>query len=230
MDNKGVFDSFDTGWNYAKKHGLVLSVILFAIYLLVSQLFTMCFPEEFLKVYMKVIQSGDIAGGMVKLNPYIENAMPKIWLVSILQFALNVGVVNVAKANYDGVTERISLKYLSLPLASYIKMIGIFCMLMLISVLGLYLFGLPTIYLGTRMLFVIPAVLENPDIPLGIAFRNSWNLSKGRFWKLLGFECLCLMVMLVGAICLFVGLFFAAVVCIYAWMDIYKVCKEQDAC
>lgn len=225
MNGIKVLDSFEVGWKYACKHGIVLSIVLLVIYVLIYNLFMMCFPEEFWKVYEKVIKTGDIAGGVVKMAPYIESAMTKIWLVSIMQFCLMAGVMNVAKAKYDGITSHANLKYLSLPLMSYVKVVGVFCMLMLVWTLSLYLYGLPMIYLGTRMLFMLPAILENPDLPLGMALRNSWNMTYGRFWKLLGFECLCILVIVVGMLCFFVGIFFASVICIYALMDIYKQSK-----
>lgn len=221
-----IFDSFDKGWQYAKKHGLVLSLILFACFLLVYWLTYKCFPDAFWVEYVKIAEKNydfpTLMAKMEKLNPYIEEAFTKIWLVSILQWLFVYGVINMALSVVIGETRNVNFKYMSLPFLTYLKVIENLCIFYLIALISPYLFGLPIIFFGVRMMFVIPILLEYPKCSFLLAVKQSWQMTKGTFLTCLGFWLISFLVLLIGVIFFFVGLFLASSIVIFAYLDFYK--------
>lgn len=220
-----VFDSFDIGWQYAKKHGILISLLCLCAYFLVNFLFSKCLPEEFWREYVAIAQITDPSLMMVKMNklfPYVEEAMPKMMLVFMLQCLLFFGVMNVALSIVIGETKGVNIKYLSLPFLTYLKVIEIMCVMFLLFLLGSYAFELPFVFFGIRLIFVVPLVLENPQCPLSVAMKKSWQMTRGHFFQILGFCLLVALCHLIGMFCFFVGMFFASALCIFAFLALYK--------
>lgn len=220
-----VFDSFEIGWQYAKKHGLGLSLLVFGIFALVCWLTYMCFPSDFWDMYLQVVKSGDV-NKIDKLMPYIEEAQTKSWIVNMLQYLLYAGVLNVVISICTGETKGISLKYLSLPFSTYLNVISFICLMLLLLMVSMYCFMLPFIYFGIRLMFVVPIMLEEPRCRFMDSIRISWKMSKGHFFDLLGFCLLCMLLTLIGLLCLGVGSCFTTVICMFAYIAIYKNSKQ----
>lgn len=222
-----ILDSFEVGWQYAKKHGLVVTLTLFATFVLVYWLTIQCFPEEFWTEYAKIMQSvSDVptmAAKMEKLTPYMEEATSRIWIVNILQWLIIFGIVNMALSVVIGETKTASIKYLSLPFMTYLRVVEMVCLYFILMLLSVaYFFGLPYIYFGIRLMFAFPLMLEDPQCTVGTAIRQSWQMTKGRFLPMLAFVLLSVLVLFIGMLCLFVGVFFAGTIVIYAYLSIYR--------
>lgn len=219
-----IFDSFDEGWQYTKKHGIIFALLLFCAYILFNFLTLKCFPDEFWELYTKMLTSGskDMTSDLMKLSPYFEAASVKIWLVYMLQFLIMTGILNVALSIHIGETKGVSLKYISLPFKTYLRVIEYGCCMMLLFMTSVYAAFLPFIYFGVRLMFVIPLLLEEPDCGLLDAFKMSWEMTKGGFFNLMGFFLLCCVVCLTGFLCLLVGVFVSYVVCMFAYLTLYR--------
>lgn len=221
-----VFNSLEAGWAYTKKHGLLLSVVVMLMFALAYWLTYMCFPESFWTDYMRTAQKGDVQKMMVLLEQVMPVAMNKIWLVTILQYLMFAGVVNAALSVVIGETDKISLKYLSLPFGTYLKVVTWFCITMLVYILSSYLLMIPFVFFGIRMFYVLPLLLEDPASTVSIAMRRSWIMTKGHFMPLLGFSVISIMFCTVGLFMCFVGFFFTSVVCIYSYLALYRQTKN----
>lgn len=221
-----VFNSLEAGWAYTKRHGLLLSVVILLMFALVYWLTYMCFPESFWSDYMRTAQKGDVQKLMTLLEQVMPAAMTKVWIVTILQYLMFAGIVNAALSVVIGETDKVSLKYLSLPFGTYLKVLMWFCITMLMYILSSYLLMIPFVYFGIRMFYVLPMLLEDPDSTVGMAVKRSWIMTKGHFMSLLGFSVISIMLCTVGMFFCFVGFFLAAVVCIYAYLVLYKQTKN----
>lgn len=188
----------------------------------------MCFPDSFWAEYTKVAETGNIQRMMAFYEKNLAPAVPKLFLVSLVQFLLSAGLVNVALTLMKGETEKVSLKYLSLPFSTYLKVTELFCVMMLMYIVSALLYFLPFIYFGIRMLFVLPLLLEEPTCKFGTALAKSWVMTKGNFFMLLAFCIVCVLFTIVGVFALFIGVFFTTVICLYAYIDLYLKCKPVN--
>ena len=222
-----IFDTFDVGWQYAKKYGFGLSLLMLVIFSLICWMTYMCFSSEFWEVYIGIVKSNDLAN-IDKLQPYIEEAQTKNWIVSMIQYLLYAGVMNIVVSIYTGETKGINLKYLSLPFTTYLSVIEYICLMMLLLMVSAYCLFLPFIFFGIRLMFVIPKILEEPGCSMLKAMRMSWGMTKGRFFDLLGFCLMCMLVMLIGFLCCGIGACFTSVICMFAFMNIYDIIRKQN--
>ena len=223
-----VFSAFDLGWRYTKRHGIILSLFLFCIYLLLNYLSYYCFPAEFWEKYAKAIASGsaNVVNEVMKLVSYFEEASTKIWLLLILLYLIMAGVLNVALSIRIGETKRMNLKYMSLPFGTYLNVLTFGCMMLLIFTVSAYLLMIPFIYFSIRFIFVLPLMLEFPGTGSFEAMRKSWQMTQGQFFPLLGFCALSFAVLLVGCACMCVGIFPAIVICMFAFLSLYQQAKQ----
>lgn len=230
LNKMKVFDSFDIGWQYAKKHGWALSLILLGSYFVTNLLTGMCFSDSFMEQYMKIAASTtDPAVMMVKMEklaPEMEAALPKLMLVLVLSLLIFYGVINIALSIIIGETKGVSLKYISLPFGTYLKVVSFTLLMFAIFLISAPTFEIPFVFFGIQLFFTVPILLEHPECSLFLAMKQSWILVKGRFFSLLGFCLLALLVLFIGILCLFVGVFFAQVVVIFAYLAVYKSACE----
>ncbi len=218
MDLSSIFKS---GWEWTKRHWLPIMFLLIVIYALSAFVFYKIFPAEFWDLYKSVITSGDMTK-VAKLQPYIEENAVRIWVLNLIQYALFFGVLNAALSVFIGETKTLEFKYLSLPLGTYLNLAQYICIMLILAQLSIYALGIPLIYFGIRLLFVVPLVLQFPRISFYTAVFHSWQMTKGRFFNLLLFCIICFLLLVAGVFCCFVGVFFTSVICIFSYFILYE--------
>ena len=92
--------------------------------------------------------------------------------------------------------------------------------------LGFLLLIVPGIYLAIRWGFAEYLVIDRGMRPIE-ALRESSRLTDGIKWRLFGFLCLSMLVMLLGVLALGVGAAAAAVVLIFASIHLYRDLSQQ---
>lgn len=220
-----ISEAFKRGKTHTLKWGATLALFIFIIAAFCCWLTYKCYPEAFWDEYMKIAQSGKL-NDVMKLQPYMEEASTKMWVINFVQYFLGFGVLNVAISEFIGETKGVSIKYMSLPFATYLKLIEYICIMILLMMIGIYTAFIPTVYFGIRTIFYAPLVLENPGCSSSEAFKASWKMTDGNFFKLLGFSIICLLLMLVGFCFCMVGACYTSVICIFAFLSMYEDAKS----
>lgn len=103
----------------------------------------------------------------------------------------------------------------------YWRVLGGTIILGVICVIGFILLIIPGIYLALRYQYTITLIIDK-DLGIGEAMKRSSELTKGIKLPLLGFALACLGVIILGAICLGVGVFVAMPVVWLANIFVYK--------
>lgn len=75
----------------------------------------------------------------------------------------------------------------------------------IILILGFILLLIPGIYLSIRLFFVSLFIVDKKMGPIE-AIGSSWEMSKGKFFKILGLVCLFFLVILLGLLLLIIGI------------------------
>lgn len=104
---------------------------------------------------------------------------------------------------------------------SILSIIGASILVGIIVAVGFFLLIVPGIYFALKYQFVNQLII---DKKLGIleAMKESARITKGKRMSLLGFDCMCFLVILLGVIALGVGVFVAMPVVWLAEADIYR--------
>lgn len=99
--------------------------------------------------------------------------------------------------------------------------IGIQVVLTLMILAGCFFCLIPGIYLAVRFTFT-PLIAATENVGFSEAFKKSWAMTKGHFWKLLGLELVSLGMIILGLCVCCVGVIFAEVIVLFMSIIVYK--------
>jgi len=221
-----MFDSFDQGWALFKKHGIRLSLFFFAICLFLAFLNYLCYPPEFWHKYVEIAMSGDIQKVAV-LQPYIEEAAGKTWIITIIQFLMMIGVTNIALQITTGQSERFSLADFKLSFIHYLKIAEIACLIFLGTILLMQLFIVPGFIFFVFFQMAIPYQMNHPEQGALQSIAACIKMSSRNFFPLLGFNLLSVLVLMIGVLCLLIGIYFASILVLFSFLCLYKQMEQE---
>lgn len=82
---------------------------------------------------------------------------------------------------------------------------------------------LPGIFLAVRLLFVPIIVANNPEVSATDALSMSWDLTRGRFWTLLGYGVVAFGLNVIGFCCCCVGIYISSVLTAFMMAECYRI-------
>ena len=129
--------------------------------------------------------------------------------------------VNKGSFTFDDLFENLSFK-------KFIYFVLVIALVVLSVFGGLLLLVIPGIIFGIRLMFAKFIVIENDMKPME-ALKESKRITKGVRWKLFWFSLTAILVVVIGLLCLIVGIFFAAPLVSLATAVIYKKLRDQHA-
>ncbi|MEN9621703.1 MAG: hypothetical protein RLZZ67_137 [Candidatus Parcubacteria bacterium] len=91
-------------------------------------------------------------------------------------------------------------------------------------VIGFVLFIIPGIYLAVRLNMMTFTLIDQNLKPVD-AFKKSLELTRGRFWKLLGFGCVIALINVLGVLAAGVGILISIPVSLLATVYVYEKLK-----
>ncbi len=94
--------------------------------------------------------------------------------------------------------------------------------------LGYMLCVLPGIYLVVRLAFVPYIAANEPELSVSETFSKSMNLTKGRFWQLLGYGIVAFFIVIAGFLLCCVGYLFTAPLAIVFMGVVYKELVQEN--
>ena len=202
-----------------KRSGILLSMFVLVVGLLSSFMIYMSLPEDFIDMYMNVLKVGDQAT-LLELQ---EKIMSKgvIWVMSLIQTLLYVIAAAVAY-QADKEDRKIAVTdflFLNVPVLKLIMLVLIF---MFAFIIGWSMFIIPGIFVAIKFGQCFYVMIDRPTTGVMEALGKSWYMTRGNFWKLFGFACLCVLLMIVGYFFFLIGLFFSMAFCIFASIDVFK--------
>ena len=206
---------FQEGWNVLKKHFLILflAVILAAL---------LDIPIGY-KQYLENVE------GSFSIGISIFNFIGFIYYIMIIT-PFNYGfdwIYLKAARNKEPQFEEIlsGFKKYLVVILSHLLVIGI-------TGFGFVLLIIPGIYFLCKLVFVPYLVMDKNIDPIQ-AIKLSFYLSKGYFWTILGMGILSFFVIILGLICLIVGVFVSILWIHSAFAVLYKAVEElhfKEAC
>ena len=201
------------GWELAKKHGLMLAVILLAFDMvmnLISAPFSMP-SQEVMDKYTNAIQHQDFEGAMQALNGvatgagyYIASVLESI--ISIVFFA---GLIRTCILLANHSMEKLSFDGFKMPVMTYLKVFGLSIIVGFIVLIGTFLCVVPGIWLAIRLSMSEYYLLDHPEAGIGESIKASWEMTKGNFWNLVGLCITNIFLVLLGFCVCCVGALFA---------------------
>ncbi|UCD19247.1 MAG: hypothetical protein JSU64_07460 [candidate division WOR-3 bacterium] len=143
------------------------------------------------------------------------------WVASII---VSIGMITIALKFLDKQTPKFEDLFSFQP--HFWRYLGASILTGLVVWVGMILFIIPGIYWSIKFQFYGYFVIEQRCEPVE-AMRRSSRITHTVKWKLLGFGIVLALINLLGAMCLFVGLFVTIPITLLAYSLVYRKLLEQ---
>ncbi len=229
-----VSECISEGWEYSKKHGLLMAVILFGLGI-ISQGFSSMFSfiggvnpfdtQETTRQLGERMAQGDTQA-MFDYFRMMSATSAGSWVGAILSSLVLVGLYNFALGIISGRFSSLEFDVFKMPLMVYVKYFAVSVITGILTGVGLLLCVIPGIYIGARLQFATIYIVDNPDADIIEALKASWEMTSGQVMSLIGFALACFGITIIGLLCCCVGIYFAEAVTIFATVCAYNVLKQ----
>lgn len=212
-------------WNQTKKYALYFIALYFVMYIC-SYIVSMCFNTSSM-VMMLVNNMSSYGSPELMAEKFLATyvSMLPMMILGSLVSALITAYFNVAiyRLLIDGVrdlkldiTDRLKNAY-----KGYLSYIIATIVLAIIIGVGNLFCLLPGIWLTVRLLFVPIIAANKPEQSISDTLSESWNLTRGHFWKLFGYGILAILINIVGVLCCCIGVLFTYVITQFMMANLY---------
>lgn len=214
-----ISDAIGTGWEYAKKHGIIVAVILFLLGVISSAL------QEFTGVDLDPSQSralgeaigrGDIEAVAAYGELYKNSWIPTL-ISAVLQIVIYTGFYNLALGLLSGRFNSICMDAFRLPLTVYVKFFVLEILVGIISSVSIMLCVIPAFFIIPRIVFAPIYLIDNPHAGIIESLSASWNMTKGNTLSIIGLGIVFIGLWLIGLCCCCVGVFFAEAIMLFTF-------------
>ena len=187
--------------------------------------------QDSIKVLQKIAE-GDMQGAkalqeLAKNSPMSSVDFILIIIGVLLSIYVSIALYRYVKKIVDD--EDVDFKEL---LNSSVKVYGMFFVKSLLYGLavglGLMLCVLPGIYLAVRLAFVQYIAANEPELSVSETFSKSMNLTKDKFWDLLGYGIVAILIVLSGFLLCCVGYLFTAPLSTVFMGVVYKELVQEN--
>ena len=86
---------------------------------------------------------------------------------------------------------------------------------------------IPYVYVQVRLLFVPLLAAYKPELTLSETFSQSWNLTRGHFWTLLGIGLVAVLINIIGLCCCCIGILFTIVITQFMLANVYYILSGE---
>ena len=222
--------AFNNAWNLFKIN--YLKYILFSLLIFVIAIFahTILFGFQYLGVYssdMLELYRGSFGIQIILLATQLALFCINIFVPSFLGCWLTLTYYCFFLDNYHNKATEISITLFK-PKAEIFFYYLIASWLVGAAIgIGFLLLIIPGIILFARMAFYGFLIIDEKHGPLS-SIEESWLLTKGHTWKLIGFFALALLFNLLGFLCLIFGTLVTAPITFLAFINIFEQLKRAQ--
>lgn len=223
-------EAISTGWDYAKRYGLLIAVI----YLLITVVSTvlqnltgMSIDENAIQEINRAIERNDSEAILRIIEAANSGAGAVIAQIftSILQLVITVGLYNLALGLVDGRYTSVNFDAFKLPASVYVKVVIVQIITGIIIALSLLFCVVPFFFVAPRLAFAYYYAIENPQAGIMESIKASWQMTSGNLLSLIGMGFAFMGIILVGYLCCCVGVYFAEVIVLFATIAAYHQLK-----
>lgn len=173
-------------------------------------------------IYLVVMAISSLPGFLTETKVLAEDSSA-FWLVQILTWIVSLitsmGAIKIALNLYD--KQDVSFTDLFTNYQPFFRMLGAGILISIICVIGFILLIIPGIIAAMRLQFAGFLVIDEGLGPIA-AIKKSWAITRGSTGNLFLFWLLTILIVLLGVICLLVGVLVAAPITYLGLTHIYR--------
>lgn len=219
-----ISDVTSKAWELAKKHGLILAVVIFAIGAITQSFGLIGFPWG---AYFETLAEGD-TDALLRMTDGMGALSALSILGGLLSIVATAGVINIALKLTRGTMKSFDLVGFKMPFKTYANFVAATIITAIIISLGTVLCIIPGIFLAARLSLVPVYLIDHPDAGVGEAINHSWEHTKGNFWNLFGLGLVYVLLCIAGLVCCCVGVYFAQAIGYFMiTVTYFTLCGEE---
>lgn len=229
-----IGSAVSTGWEYAKKYGLLVAVIYLVVGMVSGGLSNVLGPSISPDVYT---QMGEAMGRgnwdeVAKYSQSISGDMGSsiaTFFSSIVSIIVSVALYNLALGLMSGRFTEVTFDAFKLPAQTYLKVIAVELITGLILILSLLCCIIPFFFLAPRLILAPVYQVENPEAGVMDSIKAGWNMTSGNTFSMLGLGIVMLGIIFLGFMCCCIGFYFAEAIQLFAMIAAYYQLKSNLA-
>ena len=225
-----ISEAVSTGWEYAKKYGLLIAVIYLIVGVVsggAQHVFGSLAGSDSLQLMSEAAARGDYESLSKYAQEYNGSVFVQLGsIVSIiLTIVVSVGLYNLALGLVSGRYSSVEFAAFKMPLVIYLKF---FVVELLVGILA-FLSGLccviPAFFIMPRIIFSGIYLIDHPDAGIMESIKASWNMTRGNTLSLIGLGLVSFGIIFIGILCCCIGVYFAEAITLFAVIAAYNQLK-----
>lgn len=224
-----ISSAVSTGWEYAKKYGLLIAVIYLVVSMVTGgiQHVTGGLSVADSQAIGEAISRGDwesVGSIAQSANNNIASNFSTI-IGSLISIAASVGLYNMALGLMNGRYNEVTFDAFKLPLAVYAKVFAVSLIVGIIIFISAMCCIIPVFFVAPRLILAPVYQVDNPEAGIGESISAAWKMTSGNTFSMLGLGIILGGVCILGFLCCCIGVYFAEAIELFATVAAYYQLK-----
>ena len=224
-----IGSAVNTGWQYAKKYGLLVAVIYLLVGIVSSALQSMVGPSFNMaesQAIGEAISKGDWQS-LSNLSQSYNSIGSNIgtMLSGIVSTVVSVGLYNLALGLMGGRFTEVTFDAFKLPFATYLKVFVVSFIVGIIGIVALFCCIIPFFFVAPRLILAPVYQVENPEAGIFESIGAAWKMTSDNTMSMLGLGIIMFGVGFLGFLCCCIGVYFAEAIQLFAMIAAYNQLK-----
>lgn len=219
-----------TGWEYAKKYGLLIAVVYLLVGMLTSGLEHLTGPSLSMQdsqAISEAIGRGDWESAGSIAQAYNSNVGLHLGgiLGGIVSLIVSVGLYNLALGLMSGRFNEVTFEAFKLPFATYLKVFAVGLISGILIVVSSLFCIIPVLFVAPRIILAPVYQVEHPESGVFESIGAAWKMTADNTFSMLGLGIIMVGVVILGFCCCCIGVYFAQAIELFALVAAYYQLK-----
>ena len=224
-----ISTAISTGWEYAKKYGLLIAVIYLLVGIVTSALSSMVGPSFNMadsQAISEAISKGDWSSlGNLSQSYNSVGANIGNMFGGIISTIVSVGLYNLALGLMSGRYNEVTFDAFKLSFATYLKVFVVSFIVGIIGIVALFCCVIPFFFVAPRLILAPVYQVENPEAGIIESISAAWKMTSDNTMSMLGLGIVMVGVGIVGFLCCCIGVYFAEAIQLFVMIAAYNQLK-----
>ncbi len=222
--------ALSTGWEYAKKYGLLIAVVYLLVGILTSGLQSIggaSLSMQDSQAIGEAIGRGDWESLGTLAQAYSGSVGSNFGTMigGILSTIVSIALYNLALGLMSGRFNEVTFEAFKLPFATYLKAFVVSFIVGLIGIVALFCCVIPFLFVAPRLILAPVYQVEHPEAGIFESIGAAWNMTADNTFTMLGLGVVVFGICILGFCCCCIGVYFAQAIELFVLIAAYNQLK-----
>lgn len=222
--------ALSTGWEYAKKYGLLIAVVYLLVGILTSGLQSIggaSLSMQDSQAIGEAIGRGDWESLGTLAQAYSGSVGSNFGTMigGVLSTIVSIALYNLALGLMSGRFNEVTFEAFKLPFATYLKAFVVSFIVGLIGIVALFCCVIPFLFVAPRLILAPVYQVEHPEAGIFESIGAAWNMTADNTFTMLGLGVVVFGICILGFCCCCIGVYFAQAIELFVLIAAYNQLK-----